>query len=352
MSEKTLKFGQTTIGGDFPCFVIAEAGVNHNGDVNLAFKLIDAAAESKANAVKFQTFLTSELVSADAPKAEYQLNRTSKNESQKEMLLALELPLNSYADLQAYANQKGLIFLSTPFDTASADFLDALGMPAFKIPSGEVTNVNLLRHIASKNKPMIVSTGMCEMSEIDYLFELLVSLKVSDIALLQCTSNYPAAPENINLRAMTTLASRFQVPVGFSDHSEGKEIALASVAMGGKVLEKHITLDKSMKGPDHAASMEPAEFAKMVAGIRKIELALGSFEKKRQDSEMSVAMVARRSLVAAKDLEVGSVIAHTDIICKRPGTGLPPDSAHLLVGKVLSRTVKEGHLFCLTDVKS
>lgn len=352
MSKNTLNIGQTIIGGDSPCFIIAEAGVNHNGDVNLAFRLIDAAADAKANAVKFQTFLASELVSADAPKAEYQLDRTSKNESQKEMLLALELPLNSYSDLQKYANQKGLMFLSTPFDSASVDFLDSLGMPAFKVPSGEVTNVNLMRHIARKNKPMIVSTGMCEMSEVDSLFELLKSLNVDEIALLQCTSNYPAAPENINLRAMTTLASRFKVPVGLSDHSEGPEIAFASVAMGGKILEKHITLDRSLEGPDHAASMEPSEFSLMVAGIRKIELALGSFDKKAADSEKSVAMVARRSLVAARDLKEGCVLTDKDIICKRPGSGLSPASAHLIVGKVLINAVKKGHMFSLNDVKA
>lgn len=352
MANSSLKIGQLTVGGESPCFIIAEAGVNHNGNLDLAFKLIDAAADARANAVKFQTFQASELVCADAPKAEYQLERTLKSESQKDMLKALELPLEAYKDLQNYANQKGLIFLSTAFDSKSVDFLDSLDMPAFKVPSGEVTNVQLIRHIASKKKPMIVSTGMCNINEVQSLFDLLTGLKVSEIALLQCTSNYPAAPENINLRAMTTLASLFQVPVGFSDHSEGFEIALASVAMGAKIVEKHITLGKSMDGPDHAASMEPDQFSIMVAGIRKVELALGSFEKSQTNSEKSVAQVARRSLVAARDLGEGSVINHTDIVCRRPGTGLSPDSTHLILGKILSKSVKEGHLFDLSDFRS
>ncbi len=350
MTNKSIKIGRHVIGSDNPCFVIAEAGVNHNGDGQLAHQLIDAAADAGADAIKFQTYRTEDIVTNDAPKAEYQKRTTANEESQWEMLVKLELNLEIYPELKTHATERGLIFMSTPFDYFSVDFLDNLGVPAFKVPSGEITHVGLLRHIAAKGKPIIMSTGMSTLVEVEEAIGQLRSAGAGDICLLHCTSNYPTSPEDVNLRAMNTLRDVCQVPVGLSDHTQGFEVALAAVALGASVIEKHLTLDHQLEGPDHLASMEPAEFAAMVKSLRNIEAAMGSPVKAPCASESGVAQVARRSLVAAKDLPKGTILCITDIVIKRPGTGLPPASLPTLVGKTLFRPLSKGQLFSAEDI--
>lgn len=350
MTSISLTLGNHKIGDGAPCFVIAEAGVNHNGNTELAYRLIDAAKDVGADAVKFQTFRTDDVVTATAPKAQYQSRTTAKGESQRDMIAALELPADSYADLKKYAEDKGLVFLSTPFDPFSVDLLDEIGVVAFKIPSGEITNIQLLEHVASKGKPILISTGMSNLGEVDNAVRLVTARGLNEIALFQCTSNYPTAPKDVNLRAMATLAAKFGVPVGLSDHTEGWEIAIAAVALGATMIEKHLTLDCKMAGPDHAASMEPPEFTLMVNGIRKVEAAMGTGIKEPAQSEADVASVARRSLVAACDLAEGAVLSSKNISFRRPGTGLPPTSLPMLVGKILNKAVEKGHLFSMNDL--
>ncbi len=333
-----VSIGKRVIGAGKPCFVIAEAGVNHNGDMALAFRLIDAAVAAKADAVKFQSFKAQQLVTAHAPKAEYQLQTTLKTESQLAMLERLELSESNHRLLLDYCEKKSILFLSTPFEEASADLLERLNIPAFKIPSGEITNLPFIAHVAQKNKPIILSTGMSTLEEVRAAVEVIrrESGTENNLILLHCVSNYPAATVDVNLRAMDTLAESFQVPVGYSDHTDGLEVAYAAVARGACIIEKHLTLDRSLPGPDHRASTEPAEFSQLVRGIRSIEAALGCSEKRPAASEMNVARVARKSLVAARDLSAGTRLERDCVVARRPGTGLPPST----LDKVLGRTVK------------
>lgn len=323
------------IGPANPVFVIAEAGVNHNGDLNLALKLVDAAVAARASAVKFQTFIAAELVKADAPKAKYQKQNTGEADSQFEMLKALELSFQDFRDLKDYCESKEIIFLSTPFDNSSLDFLDELGVPAFKISSGDLTNRPFLEAVAWKQKPVILSTGMSYLSEVTEAVQAMRKAGNDRIALLHCVSNYPTAPAEVNLRAMRTMRREFNVPVGYSDHTEGLEVAIAAVALGACIIEKHFTLDRKLKGPDHRASLTPNELAELIKQVRNVEVALGDEEKKPAPSEMATAEVARRSLVAAHDVKAGTVLTATMIAIKRPGTGLPPR----VLPKLLGRTV-------------
>ena len=338
---KELTFGKRVVGAGNPAFVIAEAGVNHNGELDLAFQLVDSAVAAGADAVKFQTFIASEVITAEAAKAEYQKTTTGEQESQLEMVKRLELSFGDFRKLKMYCDDQGITFLSTPFDFKSVDFLAGLDVVAFKISSGDLTNDPLLRHVASKTRPVILSTGMSDMDEVR---EALAVLHDSDVILLQCVTNYPAAAEDINLRAMLSMQSAFDVNVGFSDHTLGIEVALAAVALGACVIEKHFTLDKNFVGPDHRASLEPHEFRALVEGIRKVEASLGSGRKVPAASEASNAAVARRSIVAARDLRAGVVITPTDIAFKRPGTGLPPRMADQVLGKTTRVDVKAGTL--------
>jgi N-acetylneuraminate synthase len=337
------------IGRSQPCFIIAEAGVNHNGDPQLARELILTAARVGADAVKFQTFQTDEVVTAGAPKAEYQKRTTDVEESQREMIRKLELPLEVYPELCAIAAENGLVFLSTPFDVGSVDFLADLGVPAFKIPSGELTHPALLTRIASKGKPLLISTGMSTLEEVANAVRLIEAQGADEFCLLQCTSNYPADPADANLRAMITMETIFGVAVGLSDHTEGIEVALAAVALGAAVIEKHLTLDRTMAGPDHAASLEPAEFQALVRGIRKVESALGTGEKKPAAAEQRVAHVARRSLVAARDIASGAVLTEDDIACKRPGAGIAPALMRQVLGRRAGRAIAAGTLLDWED---
>ena len=320
-----------------PVFVIAEAGVNHNGDPALARALIDAAADSSADAVKFQTFRTSALTSRTAPKAAYQIEATGAGESQSEMLMRLELSTETLRALQAHATARGIVFFSTPFDEASADTLGALGVPMFKIPSGEITNLPLLRHIATKGKPIILSTGMSTVDEVGQALAAIADVADVAVAILHCVSAYPAPVGEVNLRAMDALRDRFGRPVGLSDHTLGLEIALAAVARGAAIVEKHLTLDKNLPGPDHRASLEPAEMAALVRGIRNIEAALGDGVKRPMPSELDTRRVARKSLVAARALRAGEELVKDAVAIKRPGTGISPAELERALGRRVRR---------------
>lgn len=331
-----------SIGAGQPCFIIAEAGVNHNGDLALAHRLIDVARAAGADAVKFQTFKADQLVTLDAPKAEYQLQQTEADESQYEMLKRLELSAGAFRDLQQHCREAGIRFMSTPFDEDSADLLSELGVTVFKTPSGEITNLPYLAHVARKGRPLIVSTGMATLGEVEAAVNTLRAAGNPAIVLLQCVSNYPADPADVNLRAMQTMAQAFGVPTGFSDHTAGIEVALAAVALGACVIEKHFTLDRAMPGPDHAASLEPDQLAAMIRGIRTVEAALGHGRKEPAASELNTAEVARKSLVAACDLKAGTVLSDSVLAVKRPGTGLPPALRPYVIGRTLRVDVSVG----------
>ncbi|XZE55166.1 N-acetylneuraminate synthase [Planctomycetaceae bacterium SH139] len=307
-----------------PCFIIAEAGVNHNGSLDLALQLVDVAVECGADAIKFQTFNAHKLVTADAPQADYQAANSGKKESQFEMLRRLELSIEDHRRIIQRCHQRGIQFMSTPFDEESVDLLADEGMQFFKIPSGEVTNLPLIQHIASKRRPVLLSTGMCNLADVEAAVETLEQAGISELALLHCVSNYPAAAADTNLRAMQTMATAFGYAVGYSDHTLGSAVPLAAVALGAKILEKHFTLDRSLPGPDHLASSEPAELSQLISDIRVVESALGNGRKRPAAAEASTAAVARRSLVAARPIRAGEIITRQDLVGRRPGTGLPP----------------------------
>lgn len=346
MQFSALHFGNRLIGQGHPCFVIAEAGVNHNGRLDLARKLIDAAVDAGADAVKFQTFRSSELVTVSAPKAAYQLRNTAGDESQQTMLRRLELGADAHRELMSYAAERKVMFLSTPFDEPSADLLEALNVPAFKISSGEVTNLPFLEYLGRKRRPLLLSTGMSTLAEVE---AAVAAVRVADasspLALLHCVSNYPASPEAANLRAMDTMRTAFGLTVGYSDHTLGVEVALAAVALGANILEKHLTLDRSLPGPDHAASLEPGDFQVLMHGVRAVESALGHGRKEPAPEEADTARVARKSLVAARDLRAGETLTMEAIAIRRPGTGLPPSQRGVLMGRRLKVPVAAGTLF-------
>ena len=328
-------------------FIIAEAGVNHNGEIGLARQLIDVAVQAGADAVKFQTFKAENVVSKHAPKAVYQQQTTDSAQSQLEMVKKLELSFDTFQKLKNYCDQKGILFLSTPFDEESIDFLDELGLPLFKIPSGEIINFPFLKRIASKKKPIIMSTGMSTLDEVGQAVAAIKNKGNSAITLLHCVSNYPAEPKDANLKAMQTMRSVFNLPVGFSDHTPGIEVALAAVALGACVIEKHFTIDRSLPGPDHRASLSPEELKTMVQGIRIVEKSLGTGIKKPVLSEKNTAEVARKSLVAAKDIFPGTILTRELIAIKRPGTGLPPSALETLLGRKVQKAVKADDLIQL-----
>lgn len=325
-------------------FIIAEAGVNHNGDIGLAKQLIDAAAESGADAVKFQTFISEKIVSRSAGKANYQKETTDSDESQIDMLRRLELRFQDFRELKRYCEQKGIMFLSTAFDICSADFLYDLGLPLFKIPSGEITNYPLLKTIGQFKKRVIMSTGMSELKDIEAAVNVLKEQGTSDIILLHCNTQYPTPFSDVNLRAMNELKKHFGLPVGYSDHTKGIEVPIAAAALGAVVIEKHFTLDNNMEGPDHKASLEPDELAKMVASIRNIETALGSGIKTVTDSERENIAAARKSIVAAMHINKGEVLTDQNLTVKRPGTGISPMRWTELIGRIADRDYEEDEM--------
>jgi len=337
-------------------FIIAEVGVNHNGSLEIAKKMIDVAVNTGVDAVKFQMFKADKVVTATADKANYQIKNTGTTESQCEMLKKLELPLSGHEELFSYCREKDIMFMSTPFDEESADILDNLGMAIFKIPSGEITNKLLIQHIASKKKNIILSTGMSYLGEVEkainWISELWDKLdKKPRITLLHCVSNYPAKIEDTNLLAMKTLKKAFGLHVGYSDHTMGIEIPIAAVAMGASMIEKHFTLDRNMKGPDHKASLEPDELHAMVNMIRNIEKAMGDGIKRPAKNEEDIRHIARRSLVTTRDIKVGDTILPDDIIVKRPGNGIPPEFKEVIHGMTAVRDICVDSIIRWEDLK-
>jgi len=348
-------------------YIIAEAGVNHNGEKDLAFALVDMAAEAGADAVKFQTFNAGKLASNTAPKAAYQVRTTDASESQQAMLKKLELPREWHADLQTHAHVKGIEFLSTAFDPESLAFLNSLNMPIFKVPSGELTNSPLIWQFARTGKPLILSTGMALLAEVEAALAVVAHalqaaaepsnmddvwrcwsraesrLRLRDhVTLLHCTSQYPTPHEEVNLRAMDTLASSFGLPVGYSDHTDGLLIPIAAVARGARVIEKHFTLDRTMPGPDHLASLEPKELAKMVSSIRALEKALGDGAKAPQISEWDTRTAARQQVIAARNITKGAVFTRQDLSTARCGQGVAASELWSWIGKSAPRDLLAG----------
>lgn len=330
------------------CFVIAEAGVNHNGDPALAHRLVDAAAAAGADAVKFQTFKADRLAARAAPTAAYQ-QRNAGATDQHAMLAALELSEETHVALMAHCREAGIAFLSSAFDHDSIDLLDRLGVAAFKVPSPDCVNTPYLRHLAAKGRPVILSTGMCDMQDVGLGVGALRAGGCREIALLHCTSCYPAPDDELNLAAMAPLGACFGLPVGYSDHSEGIAVSIAAAALGAAAIEKHLTLDRTLPGPDHAASIEPAEFAALMRGVRQVERAIGVAEKRPQPSERDTRAVARKSVAAARPLAAGAPFAVEDAILLRPGGGYPPVALDYLIGRRLARDVAPGALLAPED---
>ena len=320
-------------------FIIAEAGVNHNGSIELAFKLVDAAVEAGVDAVKFQTFKSENLVSRNTQKAEYQKKTTDSSESQLEMLKKLELDSDAYKKLIDYCQEKDIMFLSTPFDHSSIDLLYELGLKIFKIPSGEISNLPYLRLIGSLGKQVILSTGMSTLKEVGDALTILVDsgTKKEDITVLHANTMYPTPMEDVNLNAMQTIQKEFDVAVGYSDHTLGIEVDISAVTMGASIVEKHFTLDKTMKGPDHKASLDPKELRAMVSAIRNIEKALGNGVKVPSRSEQPNITVARKSIVAKKMIKQGDVLTEENITVKRPGNGISPMKWNEVLGTLATR---------------
>ena len=324
--------------------VIAEAGVNHNGSLELAIKLVDKAKACGADIVKFQTAQLNSLVSKHAQMAQYQKENTGNEESQKDMLKKLLLSYEDFKELSRYCAEVRIEFLSTPFDIESIRFLDELGVNIWKIPSGEVTNLPYLIEIAKTKKEIILSTGMCTMEEVKDALRVLRENGAEDISLLHCTTEYPAPYADVNLSAMKTMEKEFGLPVGYSDHTQGIEVPVAAVAMGATIIEKHFTLDKNMEGPDHKASLEPDELAQMIAAIRNIEQAIGTGEKVPAESEIKNKAVARKSIVAKCSIKKGEVFCEDNLTTKRPGNGISPMKWFDILGTQAIRDFEEDEL--------
>jgi N-acetylneuraminate synthase/N,N'-diacetyllegionaminate synthase len=347
---KQIEIAGRPIGEGRPCFIIGEAGVNHNGDVDLARKLVDAAADAGVDAIKFQTYNSDQLVAPDAAKADYQVDTTGASETQGEMLRKLELPTESFQTLQGASADRDVTFISTPFDHDSVDLLDSLGVPAFKVGSGDLTNLPLLRHIASKGRPMILSTGMSYLGEVERALVAVHETGNEQVAILHCVSAYPTEPRDANLRAMQTIDRAFGVPVGFSDHTQGLEVPLAAVALGASIIEKHFTLDRNMEGPDHRASLEPGELKELVRGIRDVESALGDGHKRPTEAESNIRGAARRSIYLRNEVSESSVLQGEDLICLRPAGGIPPDQIDMVEGRKMRHTRPAGTALTWSDL--
>jgi len=337
--------------GQTGCIIIGEIGVNHNGSLDLAKQMIDVAAEAGADAVKFQTFTAENIVTRTAEKAQYQKDNDGSEGSQLEMLKQLEFSKDNLEACRDYCAEKGVVFLSTPFDNDAADLLEAVGVAGYKVSSGDLTNLPLLAHLAAKGKPMIISTGMANMAETEEAVTTIRENGDPPLAILHCVSNYPADPAEANLRAIDTLASAFNVPTGWSDHTLGDAIAVAAIARGAKLLEKHYTLDKNLPGPDHLASLEPDEFKALIRKIRDVEAAIGDGVKRPQPSEVDTAKVARKSLVSGVAIPAGKTITEDDLVCKRPGSGFPPRMMPHIIGRRAARDIAPDSLIHPDDLE-
>ena len=348
-SRDEVRIADRRVGAGNPCFVIAEAGVNHDGDEAKAMLLIDAAADAGADAVKFQTFVADQVVSASAAKAAYQLDERAPNETQLDMLRRLELAPDAMRRLQERCRARGIVFLSSPFDDESLDVLDRLDVAAIKLGSGELTNLPFIARAARTGRPLIISTGMATLEEV------ITAVRAAGdapggLVLLHCVSEYPSPAAHSNLRAMDTLRHALGTPVGFSDHTLGFAVALAAVAMGARVIEKHITLDRTAAGPDHAASLEPDELVAFIEAIRAVELALGTGEKVPVRGEVEIAAVARKSVVVTRDVGAGEVLRAEDLAIRRPGTGLPPAAMAEVVGRTTRHALRAGDVLLDGDL--
>lgn len=325
-------------------YIIAEAGVNHNGDIEIAKKMIDSAKEAGADCIKFQTFISKNIASKNSNKAEYQKKQMDNSETQLQMLKKLELSFNQFKELKIYSELKEIDFLSTPFDLESIDFLHNLGMNIWKIPSGDITNLPYLIKIAKLNKKIILSTGISTMKEVESAINILEKNGSGEITILHCTTEYPTPYEDVNLNAMMTMKKYFNLPIGYSDHTKGIEVPVAAVAMGAKIIEKHFTLDRNMEGPDHKASLEPDELKAMVSSIRNIEVALGNGEKKPAESEKKNMDVVRKSIVANCNIKKGEVFTEENLTVKRPGNGISPMKWFEVIGQISPRNFDEDEL--------
>ena len=337
---RTIDIAGRAVGPGQPCFIIAEAGVNHNGSLELAKRLVDVAQEAGADAVKFQTWVTEKLMVPDAELAEYQRRNIGEDRTQFEMAKQLELSYDQFREIKAYSDDKGILFFSTPDEEDSADFLEELGVPVFKIGSGEVTNLPFLHHIALKDKPIILSTGMSAIGEVEAAVRTIEETKNEQLVLLHCVSNYPAGPAECNLRAMDTLRTAFHYPTGFSDHTLGIEITIAAVARGACVLEKHFTLDNGLPGPDHAASLDGEELKELVRAVRVVETALGTGRKWPTQAEMKTKQIVQKTIVAAHDIPMAKLLEADDLALRRASGGLPPRYLDLLIGRNTRCTIK------------
>jgi N-acetylneuraminate synthase len=340
---KKVKIGDRWIGEDEPCFIIAEAGSNHNRDFNQALKLIDVAVKAGADAVKFQTYSAEKLYSKKTPKMSYlkKENLIKEGESVWDLIKRIEMPREWHKDLADYCTEKELVFLSTPFDLKAVDELEEVGVLAYKIASFEITHLPLLEHTAKTKKPIILSTGMADLSDIELALDVMYRQGNKNVILLHCAINYPPRYEDLNLRAMETMRQAFQLPVGFSDHTLGITSDIAAVALGASVIEKHFTLDRKLPGPDHPFALEPDELKSMVKAIRDTEKALGSQIKKHTEAEEEMYRLARRSLVAACNIPKGAVITCEMIEVKRPGYGIPPKMLDIVVGRTAKVDIDE-----------
>lgn len=325
-------------------YIIAEAGVNHNGDIDIAKRLVDAAREAGADVVKFQTFRADGLATEYAQKADYQLHMTNEKETQKEMLKKLELTYDMHMELIQYCKKVGIDFLSTPFDLDSINLLESVGMNLYKIPSGEITNLPYLRKLGSLKKPVILSSGMSTMGEVKEAVKILKESGAADVSILHCNTQYPTPMQDVNLNVMNSIRKEVGVCVGYSDHTEGIEVPIAAVAMGAEIIEKHFTLDKTMEGPDHKASLEPDELKAMVKAIRNIEMAIGDIEKKPTSSEKDNISVVRKSIVAKRRIEAGEIFSDDNLTTKRPGIGVSPMLWDSVIGTAAKRIYEEDEL--------
>jgi N,N'-diacetyllegionaminate synthase len=349
---QSVQIARHLLGPGQPCLIIAEAGVNHNGDMALARRLIDAAVKAGADAVKFQSFITEDLITPQAPKAGYQVETTGEPGSQYAMLKALELDASQHAELKAYCEHAGILYLCTPYENRSIDMLDRLEVAAYKVASTDTTNVPFLRYLASKGRPVILSTGMSDLGEVERAVETLRGGGLEGkLVLLHCTSEYPAPLRELNLRAMLTMQHAFGCPVGFSDHTPGVGASPWAVALGACVLEKHFTLDRQLPGPDHRASLEPGELAELVQTVRDLEAALGDGIKRPTPAELGNKPRMQKSLVACRAIRRGQVITAEDLACKRPGDGLSPAWFDRVVGKRAAVNISKDEALSLSNVE-
>ncbi len=345
-----IKIKNTFIGENRPCFIIAEAGVNHNGNLRLAKRLVNNAKKAGANAIKFQTFKAENVVIKNADMASYQIKNIVQKKSQQVMLKDLELSFKDFIDLKDYCDQKKIIFLSTPHSFDAIDFLEDL-VPAYKIGSGDITNIPTLRYIARKNKPIILGTGMSTLKEVEYAVEAIISEGNEKIIALHCTTSYPCPIEDANLNVIKTMKNNLDCLVGYSDHTLGSLASIIAVSLGAVVIEKHFTIDKNLPGPDHKASLEPDEFANMVKEIRTVEKALGCKNKKPTEEEKKIMKFVRKSIVARKDIENGSIITNDMIIFKRPGIGIKPYEFNKIIGKKALKKIKKDEIIQIDMVE-